>query len=140
MSDKPKADLKNLERLVGEWEVSGDAQGHLSFAWAEGNFFLVQQVELQYGGRLIKGIEYIGHVEGVNEKPSKDIRSRFYSHLDGLTLDYTYELKNNTFTVWFGERDSNNYFQGTFSPDNKSYSGAWHWPGGGYSITAKRVK
>jgi hypothetical protein len=59
---EPSPDLKSLgERLVGTWEVSGGAQGRVSFEWMEGGFFLIQHADLEQHGQRIKGIEIIGH-------------------------------------------------------------------------------
>jgi hypothetical protein len=55
-------------------------------AWAEG-----------------QGIEVIGHLRPFGEEPSEDIRSRFYDSM-GNTLDYVYELKGDTLTIWGGEK------------------------------------
>jgi len=137
--NKPDNDLKNLDKLVGTWELSGDIKGRIRFEWAEGGFFLVQYIDLEYE-RKIKGIEMIGHTQLPEEKPSKDIKSRFYDFLTGLTLGYTYEVVGENITIWFGERGSDNLFKGKFSRDGKSYYGAWKWPGGGYSLTANKVK
>lgn len=139
-SPKPSPDLKGLHRLVGTWKVSGEVQGPVRYEWTEGEFFLVQQLELDHGGRMIKGIEIIGHLQGLGEEPGKDIRSRVYSFLDGLTLDYVYELEGSTLTIWGGEKGSPAYYKGTFSKDGKTLTGAWVWPGGGYASTATRVE
>jgi hypothetical protein len=41
-------DLKRLgDRLVGTWEVTGGAQGRVTFEWMEGGFFLIQRVDLE---------------------------------------------------------------------------------------------
>jgi hypothetical protein len=135
----PNPDLKSLERLVGAWQVSGEAQGEIRYAWQEGGFFLVQYMDLVHGGRQIKGIEIIGHLQGLGEEPSKDIRTRVYSFLDGLTLDYVYELAGDTLTIWGGEKGSPAYYQGTFSPDGNTLTGGWVWPGGGYTTITTRV-
>lgn len=137
--EEPNPDLKSLDKLVGTWELSGEIQGRIRYEWMEGGFFLIQHVDLKYG-RNIKGIEVIGHLKLPGEKPSKDIRSRFYDFLTGLTVDYTYELVGENITIWFGERGSENLFKAKFSHDGKSYSGAWKWSGGGYSVTATKVK
>jgi hypothetical protein len=44
---EPSPDLKNLERLVGTWELSGGVQGRVTFEWMEGGFFLLQRVDLE---------------------------------------------------------------------------------------------
>lgn len=138
-SPKPNSDLRNLDRLVGTWQVSGEAQGQISYEWQDGGFFLMQRFDLDHGGHLIKGVEMIGHRQGLGEEPSLDIRTRVYSFLEGLTLDYVYELEGDTLTIWGGEKGSPAYYRGTFSADGNSLTGGWVWPGGGYRTTTTRV-
>lgn len=141
---KPNSDLKGLDKLVGTWRLSGEVTGRVKYEWAEGGFFLVQHVDivtpLRYGRRRVKGIWLIGHEQQVEEEPTSEIKSRFYSFLDGLTLDYVYEVVGDTLTIWFGDKGSDNLFRGRFSRDGNSYSGEWEWPGGGYGMSATRVK
>ncbi|MGB2607285.1 MAG: hypothetical protein WBC78_27005, partial [Candidatus Sulfotelmatobacter sp.] len=58
----PHPDLESLRPLVGTWKVSGDARGQIRFEWMEGDFFLMQHVDLIYAGRTIRGIEIIGRL------------------------------------------------------------------------------
>lgn len=139
-SAKPNADLKSLERLVGTWKVSGEAEGEIKYEWAEGGFFLLQHFDLLHGGRKIKGVEVIGHLQGLGETPSKEIRTRVYSFLDGLTLDYVYELEGDTLTIWGGEKGSPAYYKAKFSADGNTLAGGWLWPGGGYKTITTRIK
>ena len=133
---QPNPDLKSLDRLVGTWVVSGDSEGTVRYEWAEGSFFLFQHVDL--GGN--KGLEVIGHEQKYGEAPSQDIRSRYYGFAEGETLDYAYELKGDTLTIWSGERGSPAYYEGTFSDDGNTLTGAWHYPGGGgYKSVATRI-
>ena len=135
----PHPDLKSLEKLVGMWNLSGDTQGQITYEWMEGGFFLLQHVDMEHAGNHIKGLEVIGHLRPFGEEPSEDIKSRFYSST-GDTLDYVYELKENTFIIWGGEKGSPAFFKGTFSPDGNTCTGAWVFPGGGgYSTTMTRV-
>jgi hypothetical protein len=136
--DNVNPGMKELDKLIGKWKVSGDAKGQIEYKWAEGGFFLVQDVDLEYGGKQIRGIEMVGYLHRVAEAPSKEIWSRFYSYLDGLTLDYVYEFAGDTLTIWFGKKDSDNFYKGKISED--SFNGAWQWPGGGYSVTGKKIK
>jgi hypothetical protein len=106
----------------------------------EGGFFLIQHVDFVHGGHKIKGMEIIGHLQPFGEAPSPDIKSRFYSFLDGMTLDYVYEVEGNTLTIWGGEKGSPAYYRGRFSDDGNTLTGAWVWPGGGYESTATRVE
>lgn len=137
---KPNPDLKSLDRLIGTWQVSGEAQGEIRYEWMEGGFFLVQHFDLVHGGRKNKGFEVIGHLQGLGEEPSQEIRTRVYSFFDGLTLDYVYELAGDTLTIWGGEKGSPAYYQATFSADGNTLTGGWVWPGGGYTTTTTRVK
>ena len=88
---RPNPDLKSLERLVGTWQVSGGTEGTVRFEWMEGDFFLMQHVDLEQYEQQVKGLEVIGHLQPFGEEPSADIKSRFYDSM-GNTLDYTYEL------------------------------------------------
>jgi hypothetical protein len=106
---QPSPDLKNLgERLVGTWEMSGEVGGRVTFEWMEGGFFLIQHVDLEQYGQRIKGIEIIGHERPFGSEPGEEIKSRFYSNT-GDTLDYVYELEENTLTIWAGEKGSPAY-------------------------------
>jgi len=136
---QPSPDLKSLNPLVGTWRISGGTKGQIRFEWMDGGFFLIQHVDLEYGGRKITGIEMIGRRHRPGEPPGPDICSRFYSFLDGLTLDYVYEFANDTLTIWYGPRGSDNCFIGKFSKDGHSFRGAWKWPSGGYEVTGTRV-
>lgn len=137
----PHPDLKSLERLVGTWKASGGVEGEITYEWMEGGFFLIQRVDLERNGHRIKGIEIIGHLQPFGEEPSKDIKTRFYSFLDGMTLDYVYEVDGDTLTIWGGERGSPAYYKGKFGDDGKTLTGAWVFPGGGgYESKAVRVE
>ena len=137
---KPNPDLKSLERLVCTWKVSGGAQGEVRYEWMEGGFFLLQHFDLDHSGHKSKGIEIIGHLQPFGAEPDKDIRTRVYSFLDGLTLDYVYELEGDTLTIWGGEKGSPAYYKGKFSKDGNTLTGAWVYPGGGYTTTTTRIK
>lgn len=137
---KPNPDLKSLDRLVGTWKQSGGVEGKITYEWMECGFFLIQHVDLERYGHKIKGIEIIGHLQPFGEEPTKDIISRFFSFVDGMTLDYVYEVDGDTLTIWGGERDSPAYYKGVFSDDGNTLTGNWVYPGGGgYESTAKRV-
>jgi hypothetical protein len=38
---QPNTDLKTLDKLVGTWTVSGEAEGTVTYEWTEGGFFLL---------------------------------------------------------------------------------------------------
>jgi hypothetical protein len=138
---KPNPDLGTLERLIGRWKQSGGIEGEITYEWMEGGFFLIQRVNLEHDGHPIKGIEIIGHLQAFGEEPSKDIKSRFYSFLDGLTLDYVYEVDGDILTIWGGEKGSPAYYKGQFSRDGNILTGGWVYPGGGgYEAISTRVQ
>ncbi len=137
---KPNPDLKSLNKLVGSWKVSGDAQGQVKYEWMEGGFFLVQHFDIDHAGHKSKGIEVIGHLQPFGEEPGKEIRTRVYSYLDGLTLDYVYEVESDTLTIWGGEKGSPAYYKGKFSADGNTLTGEWVYPGGGYKTITTRIK
>jgi hypothetical protein len=132
----PNPALRQLDVLVGDWEVvtedngqsAGD--GRISFGWLPGGFFLVQRIAL---GRL-QGVEYIGY-----EEHSRTLRSHVYSNVSPAVLDYTWRIEDSAVTIWFGEAGSDNRFEGTLSEDSSTISGAWQWPGGGYKATMTRA-
>ena len=54
---------QTLNRLVGMWKISGEAEGTVTYEWMEGGFFLIQYVDLEQDGQRNKGLEIIGHVQ-----------------------------------------------------------------------------
>lgn len=137
---KPNPDLKSLDRLIGTWKQSGEVDGEITYEWAEGGFFLIQHVDMIQYGNPIKGVEIIGHELPFGSEPSEDVKSRFYSFLDGMTLDYVYEMEGDNLTIWGGEKGSPAYYKGTFSEDGNTLKGGWVYPGGGYEAVSTRVR
>jgi Protein of unknown function (DUF1579) len=135
----PNPALRKLDRLVGEWNVSGpDIAGRVTYEWMEGGFFLIQHVDLTAFGRPIKGVEYIGFDEG-----TQTLRSHFMDN-NGSNFTYTWDIEDDTLWIWFGEKGSDNRFRGTFDESRDRYSGSWKWPlpdggTGGYEATLTRV-
>jgi hypothetical protein len=138
---KPNPDLKPLDRLIGTWKQSGELDGEITYEWGAGGFFLIQRVDMVQYGNPIKGMEIIGHEANFGAEPSPEIKSRFYSFLDGMTLDYVYEMEGDTLTIWGGEKGSPAYYKGTFSEDGNTLAGGWTYPGGGgYKAVSTRIK
>lgn len=136
----PNPDLRNLARLIGTWQLSGDTQGTVTYSWLEGGFFLIQHFDFALYDHKVKGIEIIGHLQPFGETPSAEIKSRAYDSL-GNTLDYVYELTGDTLMIWGGEKGSPAYYKGTFSADGNTNAGSWVYPGGGgYTSTMTRVE
>lgn len=139
----PNPDLKGLERLIGEWQVSdpsgnGAISGKIRYEWMEGGFFLLQYVDLQHGDNHIKGLEIIGHEQTFDAPPSPEIKSRFYDS-QGNTLDYIYEIEGDTLIIWGGMKGSPAYYRGQFSEDGNANTGGWVYPGGGYESSMTRI-
>lgn len=61
-----------------------------------------------------------------------------YLHQRGDTLDYVYELVDDTLTIWGRNRGSDALYTGTLSADGNTMTGAWSWPGGGYTTLSTR--
>lgn len=139
---QPYPGLASLNKLVGTWKVSGpDIKGKVTFEWMEGGFFLIQHVDFVHGGHKIKGMEIIGYDRpfGATE-PSADIKSHWFDG-EGNTFDYTYEVDDDKLMIWGGEKGSPAYYEGKWSEDGNTNSGAWHYPGGGgYESSMTRVE
>jgi hypothetical protein len=134
----PSEAMAALDRLVGTWTVTGEAQGTVRYEWMPGRFFLLQHVELTQYEQQTTGLEVIGHLRPFGEPASEEISSRFYDSA-GNTLDYVYELTGSTLTIWAGAKGSPAYYRGEFSADDRTISGDWVYPGGGgYSSTMTR--
>ncbi len=132
--NQPYPALKSLEPLLGTWEASGGfIEGTVTFEWLEGNYFLIQKVDLKHDNKSIKGIEYIGF-----DEDSQTLRSHYLDN-HGSNFTYTWEIDGKTIHTWFGDKTSNNFFEGTFADNGNSYSGQWQWPGGGYKAIMTRI-
>ena len=137
---QPGPALRQLDVLIGTWDVSGpEIRGRVRYEWLAGGFFLIQHVDLDHGGHAIKGMEIIGQERGFGATaPDQEITSRWYDDA-GNTFRYTYEVADDTLTIWGGERGSSAYYRGNFSADRTVNSGAWTFPGGGYASTMTRI-
>jgi hypothetical protein len=145
-SPAPNAALKSLDVMVGTWHLdgreagtNGDITGRLGFEWMDGGFYLVQHVEVDYAGREVRGVEYIGF-----DVTSKSLRSYFFSNegpgsFGGVAIEYVWEIDDGSLTIWGGEVGSPANFKGTFNDDRTTISGRWEWPGGGYGATLTRA-
>jgi hypothetical protein len=139
----PNPALKNLDILVGTWNVSdpsgkGEVSGQVRFEWLEGGYFLVQYFDLDHSGHKIKGFEVIGYGRDWTGAVSQDCTSRMFDN-EGNAFTYTWDVDDETLTIWGGERGSPAHFKGKFSDDHNTLTGAWEWPGGGYASSMTRV-
>jgi hypothetical protein len=131
---KPSAALLSLARFEGSWRLSGPKMtGAVTFEWFDGGFFLVQRGWVKVRGREVHFVEYIGYDEA-----RKACMSRLFDNF-GDRFAYEWEVDGDDICISFGQKGSGNSFTGKFSADGDSFSGAWKWPGGGYSTVAKKV-
>jgi hypothetical protein len=126
----PSDGVAALDRLVGTWDVAGGAPGTVTYEWMPGRYFLLQRVHLEQFGQEVEGLEVIGNLHPFGEPVGTEAVSRFYDS-QGNTLDYVYELTDDTLTIWAGAKGSPAYFEGTFSGDGRTLDGEWVYPGGG---------
>jgi hypothetical protein len=134
---RPDPALRALDRLVGTWRISGDATGTVTYRWLPGEFFLVQEGELDLFGHHSVFTEIIGRERPFGGESSDDIKSRTYT-AEGDTLDYVYELEGDSLTIWGGNKGSDSAYTANFSADGDTLTGEWRWPGGGYRTTSTR--
>ncbi|GAA3657338.1 hypothetical protein GCM10022224_020630 [Nonomuraea antimicrobica] len=140
MTEHIDPQLKALDRLVGTWNVTGGAEGTVTYRWMEGGYFLIQDVDLRQDGMTIKGTEIIGRERAFGaQEPGEDLRSWYFdSH--GSTFTYVYEVDGDTLTIWGEEKGSPAYYRGTFDAEGTKVNGAWVYPGGGgYDSDMTRV-
>ena len=128
--------LKALQKLVGNWKVSGETKGRLTYQWIEGGYFLLARGDTEQGGRRTRHIEIIGYDHEPGRAPSEVMTSRLYTDA-GDTLSYTHEVDENGVTSWLGAKGSPAVFKARWIDDD-TLSGAWEWPGGGYKLSLTR--
>lgn len=139
-ASKPNPALKQLDVLIGTWNVKGpDIDGQITFEWLEGGFYFMQHVDLDHAGNSIKGIEYIGY-----DPSSQTLKSSFFGNqapgpFATVALEYAWEVGDDTLTIWAGEVGSPASYKGAFSDEHNTVTGRWVWPGGGYESTMTRA-
>jgi hypothetical protein len=69
-----------------------------------------------------KGIEIIGY-----DASSQDCTSHYFDNA-GNVLTYTYDVGDDTLTIWGGRRGSSAAFKGKISSDRNTAIGHWEWP------------
>jgi hypothetical protein len=150
----PDPALKRLDRLVGTWSMKGrplgskedSINGKTTFKWLHGddgsNFFLQQDMEMDYDGTPIKSHELIGYDPKANAFPSQ-----VYSNMAGEPWPYTWDVQGDDITITITKAPMDAKFTGRFSPDGNSFSGGWRPnPGAdevvnaGYDITITRIR
>jgi hypothetical protein len=135
----PDPRLRALDALIGEWTITGEAQGQSSYEWMDGGFFLLQRGTLKHGDRTNQFLEVIGFERGFEATgPAEEITSRVYT-TTGDTLDYVYEADAESVTIWGGAKGSPAAYRGRWEQAGEVLRGAWQWPGGGYATVMRRA-
>jgi hypothetical protein len=142
---RPNPALRKLDKLVGTWQIIGvdemgcELRGRETFSWMEGGFFMKQEIDQDYAGQKISGIQIIGYERkwGADES-SDECTSHFFDNM-GNSWEYIWELEGNALTVWGGYVGSPAAFKANFSEDGNTITGRWEWPGGGYDSTSVRI-
>jgi hypothetical protein len=149
----PDPALKRLDRLVGRWAMRGrslgsdkdDISGTTMFSWLHGSvdesFFLQQDMEMNYGGQLIKSHELIGY-----EAKTKGFASNVFSNMAPDPWPYRWDVRGDDITISIEKPPMSAMFKGKFSSDGKSFSGSWRPNAGAdptinapYDITVSRI-
>ena len=139
---RPDPALARLQRLVGRWKLSGrplgksedTIKGTTAFRWLHGkdgpSFFLLQEMELDYEGTMIRSHELIGY-----DEKTKQFSSFVFSNMapDPWPYRWTVDGDKLTISIKYGPMDAR--YTGTFSPDGSSFSGGWR-PSPGADQTA----
>ena len=92
----------------------------------EGGFYLIQREPRLLRPPRVVGVEYIGYNEA-----NKVLRSYFFSNdgpfgpSGGIALKYTWEVSDDTLTIWFGDVGSPTSFKDKFSDDPNTITGRW---------------
>jgi hypothetical protein len=127
--------------MVGVWGLEDqeagsnrEITGRLRFEWMEGGFYLIHHVDVDYAGRKVNGIEYVGYDDRSDKLPS------YFSNegpgpFGGVAIEYVWEVDAGKLMIWGGEVGSAANLKATFSDDRNTISGRWEWLGGGYSAT-----
>jgi hypothetical protein len=136
----PPADLRHLDRLVGTWHVAGRAVGTVTYEWMEGGPFLLLHVDVDRGGRRVRGLEVIGrHPDEAAGAMDEGIPSHFYDSNGDVQL-HVYELEGDTLVVWQDQRGSTSWFRGTFTPDGTAIVGrCTHATGDAFEVVLTRT-
>lgn len=138
---RPDPMLRRLDILVGTWDIKGresgldgEINGHVTFEWMEGGFFLIQHVDIDHKGQKIRGIEIIGYDDSTGA-----FTSHFFDNMGNIS-EYVWEVSRNTLTIWGGYVGSPARLKGKFGDSGNTIIGSWKWPGGGYTAVMTRVR
>jgi mannose-6-phosphate isomerase-like protein (cupin superfamily) len=123
---EPHPKLKELaERLTGKWRVGGpEINGQAEYRSVKGGLLLVSDVDFVVGGTKMKVLQHIAY-----DLDTDTLRARYMDTM-GDESTYIWALDGQKMRVSRGDKNSAEYFEATFSDDDSSYSGTWHYPDG----------
>jgi len=124
---KPDPALKRLEPLIGTWKLKGHAvgsdeyniEGTTRFKWLS-DFFLQQDMEMDYAGKRIRSHELIGY-----NPETKAFSSFVYSNMAPDPWPYDWDIQGDQWTISIKHGPMDAKFTGKFSADGKSFTGGW---------------
>jgi hypothetical protein len=128
----PDPALERLSELVGTWRLAGrpvgsdrdTISGTTTFRWLDGtadkSFYLLQDMEMDYDGQLIKSHELIGY----NAKTGA-FASLVFSNMAPDPWPYEWDIKGDDIRISIRKDAMDATFTGRFSPDMKQFSGGW---------------
>jgi hypothetical protein len=113
----PNPALKKLSWLLGDWTVSGEAHGQVTFNWMEGGFFMVQHIDL-IG---TKGIAFIGY-----NSESEKLKAYYFGY-NGRVLEGICEINESKQLISVDMQDINGTFYGKVNNGGRTINGRWRW-------------
>jgi hypothetical protein len=106
----------------------------------EGGFYLVQQVEIDYGGHQIKGTEYIGYEESSGKLRSYFFRTEGPGPFRGVSRSSMCGSRSGMHSRSGAATSARRRAsKSELSADRDAIWGRGWWPGGGYAATMARV-
>jgi hypothetical protein len=134
----PNTALRQLDRLIGTWTQEGEYNGVSKYQWMEGGFFFIHEFDAVTPQRQhVKGVEYVSF-----DEETHTLRSQLMG-IGGHNFTYAWEIEDDNWTVWFGDKGSKNLFRGRFDQGGNVVIGGWQWPmgsaTGGFRFTSTRT-
>ena len=123
---RPHPKLKELtERLTGKWRVSGpEIAGEAEYRPMKEGLLLVSDVDFVVNGAKMKVMQHIAY------DPDTDTLRARYMDTMGDDSTYIWALDGQKMRVSQDDKDSDTYFEATFSDNDSEYIGVWHYPDG----------
>ena len=147
---KPNPALKDLEVLIGDWEMelsnaaflpdpSAMVKGKVSFDWLEEGAFLIMRM----GGRLSEAPSAIWLI---HQDESNSEYKAFYYDDRKVSRIYEMSFSNNVWKLWRQSPDFSQRFEGKISKDDNKILAKWEKSSDGqkwehdFNVTYTRMK